>query len=309
MKNQTNPIQHLIVNVLNQPRLSWGITLLMSCFNMTSWISVLFIMLLILRKGVPAVFNLMCANFVVNGVVNYLEVSTYQAWFNSFSDYWPSFIGAAALYYTRSWNMSGMAMLVLLIFAVLGFNVIHPDFVVHELQSFMMKAQHSMTKFPLPISYQVLEQHISSNFQLFGNLLMGVQIMMVIMNACINLTMARSLQSQMFNPQGFRQEMLNLRGNRYLFLVLLASLGLVFSIKQWFLLLLIPSLMFYLFAVGLSIVVSTFAKNRMQLGLIVFVVAAMVFPYVFIPVYIVAGALDSFIDFRYLLASRVRYTF
>lgn len=309
MKKQTNPIQHLIVNVLNQPRLAWGITLLMSCFNMTSWISVLFIMLLILRNGLSPVFNLMCANFVVNGVVNYLEVSTYQAWLNSLNDYWPSFIGAATLYYTRSWNMTGIAMLIFLMLAILGFNFIHPDFISHEMQSFMFKAQHSMTKFSLPIPYHALENHILSNMSMFGNLLMGIQVMMVVFNACINLTMARSLQSQMFNPNGFKQEMLNLRGNRYLFLVLIIASGLVFSAKLWFLLLMIPSLMFYLFAVGLSIVVSTFAKNRMQLGLIVFVVAAMVLPYVFIPVYIVAGALDSFIDFRYLLARRVKYTF
>lgn len=309
MQIQANPIQQLIVNILNQPRLAWVVTLLMSCFNMTSWISILFIMLLILRHGVPAVFNLMCANFVVNGVVNYLEISTFHAWLNCLYDYWPSFVGAAVLYYTRSWNMVGMAMLSLLVFVILGVGLVYPEFMHHELQTFILKAQHSIANLPLPISFNVLEEHLKSNVELFANLLMGMQLMMVICNAFINLTMARSFQSQLVNPNGFRQEMLGLRGNRYLLVALIASLGLVFSAKQWFLLLLIPSVLFYFFAVGLSIIVSIFAKKRMQLGLVVLVLAAMVFPYVFIPLYISAGALDSFIDFRLFLASRVKYTF
>jgi hypothetical protein len=309
MQIQANPIQQLIMNVLSQPRLAWGVTLLMSCFNMTSWISVLFIILLILRHGVPAVFNLMCANFVVNGVVNYLEISTFQAWLNSFYDYWPSYVGAAVLYYTRSWNMTGISMLSLLVFGTLGVHWVYPDFFNHELQAFILKAQQSVANLPLPIPFNALEQYLTSNTAFFGHLLMGMQLMMVIFNACINLTMARSFQSQLVNPNGFRQEMLSLRGNRYLFIALIASCGLVFSAKQWFLLLLMPSVLFYFFAVGLSILVSTFAKKRMQLGLIVLVLAAMVLPYVFIPLYVAAGALDSFIDFRLFLASRVKYTF
>jgi len=309
MQIQANPVQQLIMNVLNQPRLAWGVTLLMSCFNMTSWISVLFIMLLILRHGVPVVFNLMCANFVVNGVVNYLEISTFQAWLNSFYDYWPSYVGAAVLYYTRSWNMTGISMLSLLMFATLGVHWVYPEFFNHELQAFILKAKQSFANLPLPIPFNVLEQYLNSNTELFGHLLMGMQLMMVILNACINLTMARSFQSQLVNPHGFRQEMLGLRGNRYLFIALIASCGLVLSAKQWFLLLLMPSVLFYFFAVGLSILVSTFAKKRMQLGLIAFVLAAMVLPYVFIPLYVTAGALDSFIDFRLFLASRVKYTF
>jgi hypothetical protein len=309
MQIQANPIQQLIMNVLNQPRLAWGLTLLMSCFNMTSWISVLFVMLLILRHGVPVVFNLMCANFVVNGVVNYLEISTFQAWLNSFYDYWPSYVGAATLYYTRSWNISGISMLSLLVIVSLGVHWVYPEYYSHELQAFILKAQQSLINLPLPIPFNVLEQYLTSNMAFFSHLLMGMQLMVIVFNGCINLTMARSFQSQLVNSTGFRQEMLSLRGNRYLLVLLIASGGLVFYAKQWFLLLLIPSVLFYFFAVGLSILVSTFAKKRMQLGLIVLVLAAMVLPYVFIPLYLTAGVLDSFIDFRLFLASRVKYTF
>jgi len=150
-----------------------------------------------------------------------------------------------------------------------------------------------------------LRQH----FDFFAHLMRGEEILSVIFNAVMSLTMARSLQAQLFNPGGFLQEMLNLRGNRILFIVMALSILLV-SNGGWLLpLYLLPTLLFYFFGVGLSIGVSILSKERKQVVFIVLVASSILLPYIFVPLYIGVGVLDSFINFRALLVKQIKYRF
>jgi len=103
--------------------------------------------------------------------------------------------------------------------------------------------------------------------------------------------------------------MLGLRGCRWLLLSVVLSIGIVLGLGWLFPLYLLPTLLFYFFCVGLSVGVSALSKNRTQIVFLVLTAASIFLPYIFVPVYVVVGAMDSFVNFRHFLAKRVKYTF
>ncbi|MDQ5884247.1 MAG: hypothetical protein QG556_586 [Pseudomonadota bacterium] len=304
MRSKVNPLHSYVVKLLNQEKYAWFATIPLACFDFTAWLSLTLLMLMILRKGIKPVWNLMCANFMVHGLSLYWFNPNFGSWVNAFLDFWPGYLAAATLLYTRSWSIVAWSMVAMSLICALGINLQFPDYAISELNHMLMSAKS--LNLPLPI--HVLAQMIKKHQDLSLHLMLGLQMMSTALNVIISLTMARSIQSQIFNPMGFLQEMLNLRGNRGLFLSLLGAILSILVFKGFLALYMIPTLLLYFFLVGMSIGVSVLAKNRIQMVLIVLSIAAMVLPYVFIPALVMIGALDSFVNFRALLAKRLEPT-
>lgn len=307
MQAQSNPFQTFCMRILAQPKFSWAVTIALSCFDMTAWLSLALISLIILRHGVKAAWNLMCANFVVHGLSLYWFHPDAMSWINAALDFWPGFLGAVILFNTRSWYWTTCSMLGFMVVIVLGMDIYAPDYSALQLKGFLASAQNLASQMALPM--QVVQQLVQEHSRFCAHLLIGLQILSVMINAVIGLTMARSLQSQLFYPQGFQLEMMSLRGCRWLLLLMLLSVLLIYHMNCLFPLYFVPTLVFYFFGVGLSIGVSTLSKNRTQIVFFVLTAASVLLPYVFIPMYVIVGALDSFVNFRLLLARRVKYTF
>lgn len=304
MRSRVNPLHSYVVKVLNQEKYAWFATIPLACFDLTAWLSLTLLMLMILRKGIKPVWNLMCANFMVHGLSLYWFNPSIGSWVNAFLDFWPGYLAAATLLYTRSWSSVAWSMVIMSLICPIGINFQFPDYAISELNHMLISAKS--LNLPLPI--HVLAKMIKKHQELSLHLMLGLQMMSTVLNVIISLTMARSIQSQLFNPMGFLHEMMSLRGNRGLLLSLLGAILTILVFKGFLALYMIPTLLLYFFLVGMSIGVSVLAKNRIQMVLIVLSIAAMVLPYVFIPALVMIGALDSFVNFRALLAKRLEPT-
>jgi hypothetical protein len=313
MQSKVNMIQHYFAKLLKEPKYAWAATIPFSCFDAMSWIPLLIIMVLILRQGVKSSWNLMCANFVVHGLAMYYKEPSIYSWITASMDYIPGFLSAYILMYFRSWLWVAYSMVAFSGLFALGIDLVFPDYALSQIQQLLTAAKN--VSLPLPLTN--ISQVVSTHQDFSTHMILGLQMLSAVFNAIVNLMMARSLQAQMFNPNGFEQEMLSLRGSRSLLSMTLVGICLVFVLNIVSPLYILPTLMFFFFGVGMSIGVSIllkqrffarFKQNRSQVATIGLSIASFVLPYVFIPTFVVMGALDSVMNFRFLLQSRVKTT-
>lgn len=307
MQSRANPLQTFVMKILSQPKFSWAVILPMSFFDMTAWLSVSMLCLLILRQGIIKHANLIAACTVLHVAFLYWSHPNIASVVRAITDFLPGILGALILLYSRSWTLSAISMLGLLFVVYVLVDVLAPGFGADQLKMLSNLTQNMSTQMNLPIGH--LDRIIQNHFGFFVSLMIGVQIMSALFNAVISLTMARSLQAQIFNPGGFLTEMLTLRGNQYLLATLFLLLLMAWSLGWSWCLYLIPSILFYFYCVGLSIGICIFAKHRIQLVLFILVLASVLLSYIFVPIFVMAGALDSLINLRVLLAKRIKYTF
>lgn len=307
MQTPINPFQAFSMKMLTQPRFAWVVICALACFDMTAWLALTLVCLIILRHGVKAAWNLMCATLVIHGLSLYWFHPNMMSWVNDFLDIIPGYVGAIVLLRSGSWYWTSYGFVGTLALLAAVMDLLMPDFPGHQLQGFLQSLQSMSSQFALPT--HVLTAFVKEHAAFSAHALIGAQLLSATFNAIISLTMARSLQSQLFYPQGFHQEMMNLRGCRWLLIAMFASLIIVWNTGWFFPLYLIPTMMFYFFCVGLSVGVSALSKNRTQIVFFVLTAASIFLPYVFIPLYVLVGAADSFVNFRHFLAKRVKYTF
>jgi hypothetical protein len=279
----------------------------LSIFDMTAWLSLSFLCLIILRQGIKAHVNLVTACFVLHTTYLYGLGGNTVSLVKAITDFCPGLIGAVTLSYFRSWLVSAISMVGLLFAIFLLVDIFIPTFGAEQFKMISALLQNMSSQ--MNISVQAIRQLFDNHFEFFTSLMIGAQIMSALFNAVICLTMARSLQAQFFNPGGFLKEMLGLRGHQFLLIGLLVGIFLTWSMGWFWPLYLIPSIFLYFFCVGLSILVCALAKNRIQMVFLILVMASVLLPYIFVPLYVLTGVLDSFINFRLLLAKRIKYTF
>jgi hypothetical protein len=304
MRTRVNPLQHFVAKLLQKPQYAWYATIPMSCFDLTAWLSLTIIMLIILRQGLKSAWNLMCANFVVHGLALYWVEPGLDSWVNAFMDFWPGYIAAFVLLYFRNWVSVAYAIVLMSGVFGAGLDFFFPHYAIAQLNLML----HAANKLNLPLPVSTFTQVVKQNQDLSIHLILGLQMLSAAFNAIISLTMARSIQSQLFYPMGFIHEMLNLRGCRWLLVSVLVSMFLVWGMGSLIPLYFIPTVLMYFFAVGMSIGVSALSKYRVQLVMMALTLAAFVLPYVMIPTFVVLGALDSVMNFRALLAKRLKPT-
>jgi hypothetical protein len=304
MRSRSNLIQQYIIKMLDEPKFAWAFAISLSCFDFTAWIAMSFVMLVILRVGLKASFNLMCASFVVSGLSAYYHENSLDAWINVFLNCWPGYLSAIVLYYSRSWFWVAYVWVAFAFMSATLIANFMPEFSLHQLQNILQTANHLSSELPIPLT--LLKKLVFQYQDLATHLILGVLMLSAVFNASMGLTMARSLQSQIYYPEGFHKEMLNLRGCRWLILLLALAMLLVWKLNYLFPLYMIPTLLFYFFVVGLSVGVSSLAKNRIQVVFGILILASVFMPYVFLPLFVGIGALDSFLNFRVLLSKKVK---
>jgi len=197
MQTSINPVQALFMRILNQPKFAWVVSLPLACFDMTAWVALTIVCLIILRKGVQSAWNLMCAVFVCHGLSLYWFHPQSMSWINAALDMLPAYIGAIALNYTRSWYKSALYILLMLLVVLLGMDKFLPNFADFQLNQLVSSAKDLSVQLTFPL--KLVEQAIQTNRALCAHLLIGIQMLSVVFNAIISLTMARSIQSQLLS--------------------------------------------------------------------------------------------------------------
>ena len=277
---------------------------LLALLPYTAWLSVALVALMTLRKGwrkgvillIPALcayFALSCSSMTMNiALVNALLV------------FMPTYIGACVLRFSTSWRVVASAFFLQIMIAILLLQMYMPEFITAQylyIQAALRELQSDSSLLAL------INSKSSQNQMILANYLLGIQAIGIVFSAGLSLLLARSIQSQLFCPGGFKQEMLAFRGDKIGFLLLV----IVFvgaSLQNALAMSLFPILLFYFMLAGLSLSFNVFAKHK-PLSLILISIASLILlPFVMVPVYIIFGSLDSLFNFRLYLLSNAGKT-
>lgn len=273
---------------------------ILSIVPFASWLSVALVILVTLRKGAKSGFEVMLPALVVHSVPLMMLVSLDSALINTLVAYIPCYLAAICLRETKSWQMVSGVFLIQAFIGFLSIQLLAPDFVVDQFSQFKS----------LLAQYQEYQQLVDTstdgiNSFVLAQLFFGIQILSVIVSAMISLLFARSVQAKLFNPGGFRDELLGFRSGRLAFLVLIGvSVASYYEIP--FAINLLPLVLCYFLISGFSLAYFILARKRQVRVVILLFLLILFKPSFVILAYVVFGSLDSLFNFRLYLPERVR---
>lgn len=276
------------------------VAIILSILPFASWLSVALVCLITLRKGAKTGFEVMLPALVVHSVPLMMLVSVDSALTNTLISYIPCYLAALTLRRTMSWQLvSG----VFLIQAFIGFTALQllaPDFVVDQYNQFT----RILAQFQEYNQLVVASTEGLSGF-ILAQVFFGLQILSVIVSAMISLLFARSIQSKLFMPEGFRNELVEFRSGRFAFLILTAvSIAAYFGVSHA--LYLLPLILTYFLVSGFSLAYFVLARKRQFRVVVLLLLLILLKPSFVLLTYIVFGTLDSLFNFRLYLPARVR---
>lgn len=273
---------------------------ILSVLPFASWLSVALVALVTLRKGAKFGFEVMIPALVVHSVPLMMLVPLDSVLINTLIAYLPCFVAAIALRETRGWQAAFGVLFLLVLIGCLGIQFLVPDFVVDQFNQFKAVLEQ----------YQEYQKLVDSGADgasafILAQLFFGIQILSVLVSSIISLIFARSIQAKLFNPGGFREELLAFRCGRLSFLALVGvSIASYYQIPLAINLL--PSVLAYFLLSGFGLAYFVLARKRQVRIVILLLLLVLLKPSVVLFAYIVFGSLDSLFNFRLYLPARVR---
>lgn len=286
--------QHQALRVLEQEKYALLLATLLAAVPYMDWLALTLMGLVTLRHGAKAGFQVLLLVFLVHVLVGVFSAPLLTAVIMSLLNVLPCYLAAYVLKKTASWRMVSITLLALIALSAMILQAFSPDFITQQyaqLEAVIRQVASSQTN---AVSFWN-NQKISS--LVLAHYFLGVQGASLAFSAMMPLLFARSLQSQLFYPGGFRQEMLTFRGDKSDFVGLLLLLALAYS-ERFLAADCLPFVLFCFILSGLSLGAYLFSNMR-PLALTLLLVAPMIFlSWVFLPLYALLGALDSLFNFR-----------
>lgn len=292
-------IQNQGQHILQNERYAMLHAIILALLPYTTWLSVALVALVTLRKGWNASYKLLGMAMLAQLAVSLVQLSTTMAIIHTFLTFMPCFLAACALRSFANWRAVAAAFFIQAFIAVLVLQILMPDFMMQEylfIQAALQEMQNENTLLAL------INEKTHLNPMILASYLLGFQVIGVVFSACISLMFARSVQSQLFYPGGFRQEMLTFRAEK-LGLLLLVILLIAAREEHVMAMSLLPIFMFYFLLAGFSLSYQVLSKKRPLSSLVFLTVALVLMPFIMLPVYVIFGSLDSVFNLRLYLPS------
>lgn len=273
---------------------------LFSIIPFASWLSIAIVALVTSRKGAKSGFEIMLPALVIHSVPLLMLVPLNSVLINSLLAYLPCYIVALCLRKTANWSVVFGGFFIQACVYVVLINVFAPDFVLTQLNQFKMIIGQNQ-------EYQQLLSTVSERISdsLLAQLFIGIQILSIVVSTMISLLFARSIQSRLFMPEGFREELRAFRSSKVAFFALV-----VISFASYYeipgAISLMPLLISYFFISGFALTYCIFAGKRQKGVLLLLLLLIILQPTLVLFAYIVFGSLDSLFNFRLYLPTKVR---
>lgn len=270
----------------------------------TTWISLAVIGLVTLRRGYKEGGLLLLPVVLAHFALSLTSVGWIPAVFNTALTFIPCYMAAIVLRYTMSWQIVMAFFLVEMVVIALCLQIGMPDFITAQyvyLQTVIRQLHPSDALVDLVSDKGALNQLMIANY------LFGLQMLAVSLSAVMALMTSRLMQSNLYYPGGFKQEMLSFRGNK-LALVLLMVVLFAANQKNVLAINLLPALVVYFLFAGLSLSFQIFANKKMLSAVILLMLPLVFLPFIMLPVYVILGSLDSLINFRVYLRTNAGKT-
>ena len=293
-------IQNQALQVLNQKKYALVLVTLLAALPYMDWLALTLVGLVTLHHGMKAGSEVLWPVLLMRVLISIFSLSWPMAVAASVLHVLPSYLMACVLKQTVNWRFVSMAMLALLLITAVILQVFLPDFALQQyvhlealLQQVMSNQAHTINLWH--------NQQVST--QVLAHYFLGIQGASLAFSAVVPLLFARALQSQLFYPGGFRQEMTTFRGAKIDFVVLLLLLALGYSEYALAMNCLPFVILCFVFS-GLSLGAYIFSNMR-PMALMLLLIAPMIFlSWVFLPLYALLGALDSLFNFRLYLSEK-----
>lgn len=265
----------------------------------TAWLSVAIISLVTLRKGWREGGWLLAIVTIITFSLSLVSTTAVIALINVLLTFVPCYLAACVLRLTASWRAVAGLFFLQVFVTILLLQVVMPDFIMAQylyLQTVLREAQSENALLAFINDKTVVNQTI------FASYLLGLQAVGVVLSAILSLMFARSVQSQLFYPGGFKRELLAFRGDKIGLLLLIVLLIAAFQ-HNALAMSLLPLFIFYFLLAGLSLSFNVLAKQRPRSTGVLLIATLFLVPFIMLPVYVIFGSLDSLFNFRLYLPS------
>ncbi|MDF1683363.1 MAG: hypothetical protein P1U36_01775 [Legionellaceae bacterium] len=286
--------------VLDEERYALASAAILSVLPYMGWLALALIALVTLRKGWQSSGVLVLPVMVGHTLLALKNVPISGAIFSAALNVIPCYLAAIVLGVTSSWRVVAAALFGAVMTSALCIQVISPEFIVSQYEH-LQTLLRSLASGDVNV-LDFWESHEVSPLVL-ANYLLGVQAASLAFSAMVPLLFARSIQSQLFYPGGFQQELLNFRGDKLSCAVLVLICTGAYS-GQFLAINGLPLVLFYFILAGLSLAACLLSRIR-PLGVLVLLLVPMVLlPWVMLPLYVLLGAFDSLFNVRLYLSSK-----
>ncbi|MDF1646126.1 MAG: hypothetical protein P1U61_03960 [Legionellaceae bacterium] len=292
--------QQQALRVLQQEKYALLLATVLAAVPHMDWLALALMSLVTLRQGAKAGAKLFAPVMFVQVLVAVLSVPVSTAVMMSILHVLPCYLAAYFLKTTSSWRVVSGVLLGLTVIGVIILQGFSPELITQQYVH-LEAALQSMASSQMNTLDFFEKQGISS--LVLANYLLGVQAASLAFSAIVPLLFARSVQSQLFYPGGFRSEMLNFRGDKTGSMILILLLVLAYF-EHFLAINCLPVVLFYFILSGLSFVAYVFSNMR-PLALVLLLVLPMIFlSWVVLPLYALLGVLDSLFNFRLYLSPK-----
>ena len=276
---------------------------LLALIPYTTWLSLAVIALVTLKKGwrdgalllMPVMTAFLACSMVV--------ASPQLAITNTLLAFVPCFLAACLLGLSGSWRAVAVVFFLLALLSAMLIQIFTPEFIAVQYQ-YLYDAISELHPDMLP---RVITDINGSSQLILANYLFGLQLASLVLSAILPLTLARSVQSQLYYPGGFKQEMHGLRSNKAGLLMLVVVLIAV-SQNKVIAMNVLPLFVFYFLLAGLSLTAHALGKKKIRGTPLLLVTPILLVPFVMIPVYVILGSLDSLFNLRLYLPTNAGKT-
>ncbi len=258
------------------------------------WLSAAILALVTLRKGLVAGFKCFAAAFLALLALSLMTSSFPVAFISAALAFLPCYLTAAILHSTASWRITVAGIVLQALLVIVLVHWLAPEFIMNQFQ-YMQTIYKELQREISNSSAIVLNQSKLMQAAI-ASYLLGMQATSVAMSALVSLMIARSVQSRLFYPGGFKQEMQNFRASSLG--VLLLGLAVIGAYNHNLLAIsCLPILVTYYLVAGLCLTYS-FAKYKGKGIIVLLIVPLIILPFIMLPIYVILGSLDSLFNFR-----------
>ncbi len=262
-----------------------------------AWLSAAVIALITLRKGWLDGFSGLMLGVTTLLVFSLMSMSLSAAVIMAIIAFLPCYLTAGVLHSTASWKLAGFFIVLQALLVITLIQWLAPELVTNQ-YLYVQTIIKGMAKENSDSAVaNLLNNKEAINEVAIANYLLGIQTTSVVLSAVASLLLARSIQSRLFYPGGFRREMIAFRASGYG--VILLAITVIGAYKNSPLAIsCLPVVgVYYVFA-GLSLNFNILAKDRGLSILILLLVPLILLPFVMLPIYVIIGAIDSLFNLR-----------
>lgn len=277
--------------------------LMFALFPYTVWLSVVIIALITLRKGFGNGALVLLPVITLHLGYSLVSISVIPAVINTLTLFVPCYIAACALRLTTSWQAVAAVFFIIISLCAILVQTFAPQFVMAQylyLQTILKETQSDST-----VS-RLLSDSTGMNQTILASYAFGIQMLSIIFSALSALFMARSIQSRLYKPGGFKIEMQTFRAHKISLLItaILFTTALQNNVVA---MMVLPASVLYFLLAGLSFSMNALVHKNSRLVFIILVMPLIFIPFIMVPVYGMLGLLDSLFNLRiYTFKTRKR---